>query len=47
MAGFKDKGRSYVGVYTVSYMLKKACMKTDRAKFILVIDSANLLISQI
>ena len=47
MAGFSDKGRSYVGVYSVSYMLKKSFSKTKNAQFLLVIDFAALLREQL
>ena len=46
MAGFSDSGRSYVGVYSVSYMLKKAFQKTKSVQFLLVLDFATLLLTQ-
>lgn len=38
MAGYKDAGRNYVGVYGVSYMLKVCLQKAKQAKFILVVE---------
>ena len=42
MAGFHDKKRSYIGVFTVSYMLKRVFEKTAQSKIILVTDHASL-----
>ena len=42
MAGFNDKKRSYIGVFTVSYMLKKVFEKTQESKIILVTDHSSL-----
>ncbi len=47
MAGYKDRSRSYVGVYNVSYMLKHAFLKTNNVQFLLVLDHASLLLGLI
>ena len=47
MAGYKDRSRPYVGVYSVSYMLKKAFSKAKDVQFILVVDNASLFLNLI
>ena len=47
MAGYKDRSRPYVGVYSVSYMLKHAFLKANNVQFILVIDYNSLLLNLI
>lgn len=47
MAGYKDRSRPYVGVYSVSYMLKHAFLKSNNVQFILVIDYNSLLLNLI
>lgn len=42
MAGFHDKKRNFVGIFTVSYMLKIVFEKIDEGKIILVTDHAAL-----
>ena len=37
MAGYKDAGRNYVGVFGVSYMLKTTLNAANETKFILVV----------
>ena len=37
MAGYKDTGRSFVGVFGVSYMLKIGLARASKSKFILAI----------
>ena len=32
MAGYKDRSRPYVGVYSVSYMLKHAFLKSSGSR---------------
>lgn len=43
MAGFSDEGRSYMGVYMVSYMLRECFNQAKRMKFILVIGHATFI----
>ena len=43
MAGYKDKGRTYVGVFGVSYMLKTMLEKATNVKFVLVLSENKLL----
>lgn len=47
MAGYKDRSRSYVGVYSVSYMLKQAFLRAKDVQLILVIDHASIFLSHI
>lgn len=47
MAGYKDAGRNYVGVFGVSYMLKVALARARKSRFILVVEDAKMQISQI
>ena len=37
MAGYCDEGRSYVGVYSVSYMLNECLKKAEGSQFILAV----------
>lgn len=41
MAGFSDHGRSYLGVYMVSYMLRECFNQAKKMKFILVIEHST------
>ena len=47
MAGYKDAGRNYVGVFGVSYMLKTTLNAAKETKFILVVEDTKMQISQI
>ena len=47
MAGYSDTGRSYVGVFGVSYMLKRTQEKVKKAKYLLVLDHASMSHSQL
>lgn len=47
MAGFNDRNRGFTGVFMVSYMLMKSFAYAEEAKFILVIEEANITISSI
>lgn len=42
MAGYKDEGRSEVGVFGVSYMLKRAMQSAKKARFILVVGHSRM-----
>ena len=43
MAGYKDKGRTYVGAFGVSYILKTVFEKVNNAKFVLVLSENKFL----
>lgn len=47
MAGYKDSGRTYVGVFGVSYMLKMALKSARETKFLLVVDDNKMQIEQV
>lgn len=47
MAGYNDKNRGFTGVFMVSYMLVESFKYAENAKFILVIEEASTLLSQI
>ena len=43
MAGYRDKGRTYVGAFGVSYILKTVFEKVNNAKFVLVLSENKFL----
>ncbi len=46
MAGYNDRNRSFTGVFMVSYMLVESFKFAKNAKFILVIEEANITLSK-